>query len=315
MGLVDRLLAGDQRALARLASLVEAGDPLGEEALARLYPRTGAAHVVGVTGPPGAGKSTLVNALVGEIRDSGRRVGIVAVDPSSPITGGAVLGDRIRMMERHADEGVFIRSLASRGRLGGLSTATAGVVHLLDAAGYPLVLVETVGAGQDGIDVASLAQTVVVVQVPGLGDGVQAIKAGLLEVGDLLVVNKADRPGAAEVARLLRDGIGQATGDDAWKVPVVETAAATGEGVPDLLARIDAHRAYLDHSGEWQVRLRTAATAEVLGRLRRELERRLALDPAAAPEVRRGIDAVAARRRPPGPVVDELLAGFDAVPG
>ncbi|MDP9365870.1 MAG: methylmalonyl Co-A mutase-associated GTPase MeaB [Chloroflexota bacterium] len=314
MGLVDRLLAGDQRALARLASLVEAGDPLGEEAIARLYPRTGAAHVVGVTGPPGAGKSTLVNALVGEIRRSGRRVGIVAVDPSSPITGGAVLGDRIRMMERHADEGVFIRSLASRGRLGGLSTATAGVVHLLDAAGYPIVLVETVGAGQDGIDIASLAQTVVVVQVPGLGDGVQAIKAGVLEVGDLLVVNKADRPGAAEVARLLRDGIAQAAGDDGWTVPVVETAAATGEGVPDLLARIDAHRAYLDRSGEWQARLRTAATAEVLGRLRRELERRLALDPAAAPEVRRGIDAVAARRRPPGPVVEELLAGFDAVP-
>lgn len=310
MGLVDRLLAGDQRALARLASLLEAGDPLGRAALDRLYPRTGAAHVVGITGPPGAGKSTLVNALIGDIRRSGRRVGVVAVDPTSPLSGGAVLGDRIRMTERHADDGVFIRSLASRGRLGGISTATAAIVHLLDAAGYPIILIETVGAGQDGVDVAAVAHTTVVVQVPGFGDGVQAIKAGLLEVGDLLVVNKADRPGAADLVRLLREGIAHGA-DDGWEVPVLETVAAHGAGVPELLDRIDAHRHHLIEGDAWSAKQRSAAAAEILAGLRLALERRLAPDPTADPALRRRVAEVAERRTPAATVVDELLAALD----
>lgn len=307
MGLVERLLAGDHRALARLATLVEAGEAVGEAALARLYPRTGEAHVVGVTGPPGAGKSTLVNALIGAVRGTDRRVAVVAIDPSSPLSGGAVLGDRIRMMERHADDGVFVRSMAARGRLGGLAAATAGVVHLLDAAGFPLILVETVGAGQDGIDIAALAQSVVVLQVPGLGDGVQAIKAGLLEVADILVVNKADRPGADELARHLRYAVapGHAAG---WSVPVVPTVAATGDGIEALLERIDAHRAHLRASGRWRDKAETAARAEVLGRLRVALERRLVPGDRELPELRRAIEAVAERRADPAAVVSGLLA-------
>jgi LAO/AO transport system kinase len=316
VGLVDRLLAGDQRALARLATLVEAGDPVGADALVRLYPRTGGAHVVGLTGPPGAGKSTLVNALIGAIRAGGRRVGVVAIDPSSPLSGGAVLGDRIRMMERHADDGVFVRSMASRGRLGGLAAATAGVVHLLDAAGFPVVLVETVGAGQDAVDVAALARTTVVVQVPGLGDGVQAIKSGLLEVGDLLVVNKADRPGADELAALLRDNLRTAdSAPDRWSVPVLKTVATTGDGVAPLLAQIDAHAAHLRRTPGWEERRRAAATAEVLTHVRLALERRLALAATETPELHRTIEDVAARRLAPAAAAARLLAGADLLGG
>ena len=311
MGLVDRLLAGDPRALARLATLVEAGDAVGETALARLYPRTGQAHVVGVTGPPGAGKSTLVNALIGAARRTDRRVGVVAVDPSSPISGGAVLGDRIRMMERHADEGVFVRSMATRGQLGGLATATAGIVHLLDAAGFPLVLVETVGVGQDAIDIATLAQSVVVLQVPGLGDGIQAIKAGLLEVSDILVVNKADRPGADELARQLQLAVA-GPGNGVWAVPVLPTVAASGEGVDRLLQRIDAHRAHLGVEGRWREKAEAAARAEILGRLRVALEQRLVPGDAGLPELRRAIGEVAERRADPGSVVSGLLARLGA---
>lgn len=314
MGLVDRLLASDQRALARLATLVEANDPIGEAAVARLYARTGRAHVVGITGPPGAGKSTLVNALVGAIRRSGRRVGVVAVDPSSPISGGAVLGDRIRMMQRHNDDGVFIRSMASRGRLGGLSLATVGVVHLLDAAGYDPILVETVGAGQDGVDIASLAHTTVVVQVPGLGDGVQAIKAGLLEIGQILVVNKADRPGAAEVARHLREEAHRGGDGNGWHVSVVETVSTTGEGISTLLEHIDAHLIVLKDGLGWTSHQHAAARSEVLSRLRFELERRLTVDPASATGLGGGIDNVAKRETDPATVVAELLAGLGVAP-
>lgn len=307
MGLIDRFLAGDRRALARLATLIEVGDPVGDAALSRVYPATGKAHIVGVTGPPGAGKSTLVDALIGAVRDSGRRVAVVAVDPSSPISGGAVLGDRVRMGRWHADDGVFVRSMASRGRLGGLAAATAGVVHLLDAAGFPLILVETVGAGQDGVEIASLAQTTVVVQVPGLGDGVQAIKAGLLEIGDILVVNKADEPGAAEQVRLLRDLTTSGADAAGWRVPVLPTVAATGDGVDVLLDHLDAHLALLRAGGGWELRLRSAAEAEVLGRLRAVLERRLAVSPEGVLELSGLLTAVAERRATPGEVVARLV--------
>ena len=308
MGLVERLLAGDRRALARLATRIEAADPAAEEALARLYSRTGAAHVVGVTGPPGAGKSTLVNAVIGEFRRAGRTVGVIAVDPTSPVSGGAVLGDRVRMMERHADHGVFIRSMASRGRLGGLAPATAGLVHLLDIAGFDPILVETIGAGQDGVEIASLAHTVVVVQVPGLGDGVQAIKAGLLEVGDILVVNKADQPTADELVRQLRQSLSRGDETSGWTVPVLKTVATTGKGAPALREQIDAHGGHLRESSEWHERTRSAARAEVLSRLRLELERRLMLAPEVAPLLGRAIEDVAARRRAPGAVVSDWLA-------
>lgn len=311
-GLVCRLLAGEMRALARLATLVEANDPLGVLALERLYPRTGKAHVVGITGPPGAGKSTLVNALIGAIRQTDRKVSVIAVDPSSPLSGGAVLGDRIRMMERHVDPGVFIRSMATRGRLGGLAATTAGVIHLMDAAGFPIVLVETIGTGQDGVDIASLAQTVIVLQVPGLGDGVQAIKAGVLEIGDILVVNKADRPGADELSRLLRQTLSLSMSDqNSWTIPVRRTVAATGEGVVRLVADIDDHRRMLHESGQWQQRLTHAARAEVLTQMRQAIDRRMTRESRESTPIANAIDAVARRETSPNAVVQDLLAKLD----
>lgn len=274
--LVARLDVGDRRALPRLLTLIENRDPVGIAALDLLYPRTGRAHVVGITGPPGSGKSSLVAALVEAIRASGRRVAVVAIDPSSPVSGGAVLGDRIRMMALHADPGVFVRSMASRGRVGGLAPAAAGIVHALDAAGFPIVLLETVGTGQDGIDVAALAHTVVVVQVPGLGDGVQAIKAGQLEIGDVLAVNKADLPGAEDVLRAMRQTAEATRRPDGWRIPVRKVSAATGDGIDPLLAAIDAHADHLRAGDGWDRRQTIAAQAEVLSGLRSALERRLA---------------------------------------
>lgn len=311
-GLVDRLLTGDMRALARLATLVEANDPLGVLALDRLYHHTGHAHVVGITGPPGAGKSTLINALIGAVRQTERRVGVIAVDPSSPISGGAVLGDRIRMMEQHTDSGVFIRSMATRGRLGGVAAATAGIIHLMDAASFPLILVETIGTGQDGVDIASLAQTVIVVQVPGLGDGVQAIKAGVLEVGDILVVNKADRPGAEELSRLLRQTLSLSLDhNQLWTIPVRRTVAATGDGIARLVEDIDEHQAMLRGSGEWEHRLFRAAQAEVLSQMRREIDLRLTNASRESAPIAAAIDGVAHRRIAPNTVVRELLSKLD----
>ncbi len=308
--LVARLDAGDRRALPRLLTLVENRDPVGIAALELLYPRTGRAHVVGVTGPPGSGKSTLVAALVEAIRASGRTVAVVAIDPSSPVSGGAVLGDRIRMMARHADAGVFVRSMASRGQVGGLAPAAAGIVHALDAAAFPIVLLETVGTGQDGIDIASLAHTVVVVQVPGLGDGVQAIKAGQLEVGDVLAVNKADLPGADEVYRAIRQTADATHTPDGWRLPVQKVSTATGTGIDALLAAIEAHAVHLRASDGWARRQRIAAQAEVLSGLRAALERRLAEvagDDALSPLVTR----VAARETSPDTAIGTLLRLLD----
>jgi LAO/AO transport system kinase len=287
--------------------LLEQGTAAGQRALADLYAATGQAHVVGITGPPGAGKSTLVSALIGSIRETGRRVAVVAVDPSSPISGGAVLGDRIRMMERQADTGVFIRSMAARGRVGGLAAATADVVHVLDAAGFDVILIETVGAGQDGVDIASLAQTVVVLQVPGLGDGVQAIKAGMLEVGDILVVNKADLPGARDLGRLLRQAVMPLAQEVERQIPVMRTVASTGEGIDELRGAIDEHRQYQLEHGLWQEKVMDAAKREVLSRIRAELERRLLDAPDEIPAIRDAISDVAARRRTAGSAVQALV--------
>ncbi|HET9624095.1 MAG TPA: methylmalonyl Co-A mutase-associated GTPase MeaB [Kofleriaceae bacterium] len=244
--LAARIVAGDVRAAARLMRDLDDRRPAATAALGRLFPHTGRAHVVGVTGNPGAGKSTLVDALIAHFRAAGERVGVVCVDPSSPFSGGAILGDRVRMQRHALDPGVFIKSLATRGALGGLSRATLDVVHVLDAMGFARILIETVGVGQDELDVMRAAHTTVVVTVPGLGDDIQAIKSGLLEIADVLAVNKADRPDAARTERDLRHML-QLRPAGRGDVPVVRTIAtrgtAGGAGIAELVAAIDGHRA------------------------------------------------------------------------
>jgi LAO/AO transport system kinase len=240
---VAELASGERRPLARLLTRIENGDPSLRRLLPQLFAAGHGAHVIGITGPPGGGKSTLVNALIGEWRRRGRRVGVLAVDPSSPYTRGAILGDRIRMMEHAADREVFMRSMASRGELGGLAATTWIAAAALDAAGYDPILIETVGAGQSEVEVARLAETTVVVEVPEMGDEVQAIKAGLLEVADVVAVNKGDRPGADRAARQLRAMLSTAGGRIERKPPpVLVTAATTATGVPELVDAIEAHR-------------------------------------------------------------------------
>jgi LAO/AO transport system kinase len=261
--LTERLRAGDGRAVARLISLVTDGarEQLSEVADA-LNPSSGQAEVIGLTGSPGVGKSTLCDALVAAFRREGRTVGVLAVDPSSPFTGGALLGDRVRMQRHALDQGVFIRSMATRGHLGGLAWATPQAVRVLDAAGCDVVLVETVGVGQAEVEVAGLADTTVVVLAPGFGDAVQVAKAGILEVADLFVVNKADKDGAASVARDLRQmlHLGEAR---PWSVPVLMTVAERGEGIDELVEQIAAHRRHLESSGELERRRRLRAAREI----------------------------------------------------
>jgi len=272
---VDNVLAGDRYFLAKLLTLIENNDPQGLNVLNLLYPYSGNAHLVGVTGAPGSGKSTLVNRLAAHLRnnlsipdESGKElavtVAIVAVDPSSPFTGGAILGDRIRMRDLAGDPGIFIRSMASRGALGGLAKATSSIVEVLDAAGFDLILIETVGAGQAEVEIARTAHSTIVISAPGLGDDVQAIKAGILEIADILVVNKSDLPGADNTLRVLQSAISMgypdihtAIGENQeggdilqWIPPILSTTATTGEGIPDLAHAIQEHRVYLDVSGE-----------------------------------------------------------------
>jgi LAO/AO transport system kinase len=248
--LVDAARGGDARAVARLISLVEDASPRLREVMVALAPVTGQAHVIGITGAPGVGKSTTTSALVGALRAAGRRVGVLAVDPSSPFSGGALLGDRVRMQEHALDPGVYIRSMASRGHLGGLAWSTPQAIRVLDAAGCDVVLVETVGVGQSEVEIASAADTTVVLLAPGMGDAIQAAKAGILEIGDVYVVNKADRDGVHQVVRELRNMLALTDrAGDAWKPPIVSTVAVKGEGIDDLVAAIDRHRAWLE-SGE-----------------------------------------------------------------
>jgi LAO/AO transport system kinase len=261
---LDRALNGDVRALARLLSLVEDGSPRIREVIADLLPRTGQARIIGLTGAPGVGKSTMTGALVGAFRAVGRRVAVLAVDPTSPFTGGALLGDRIRMQEHATDEAVFIRSMASRGHLGGLAAATPQAIRVLDAAGFELIIIETVGVGQAEVAIASLADSVAVLLAPGLGDAIQAAKAGILEVADLFVVNKADKPDAQQVVRDLRNmlalGIVEPGG---WKPPIITATATTGEGLAELVAGLDAHWDWLCASGELKRRRHARAREEI----------------------------------------------------
>jgi len=276
--LVPRVLGGDRRALARLISFIEDDGPAARAALAALYPHTGRAHIVGVTGAPGTGKSTLVNELAKALRAQSRSVGIVAVDPTSPFTGGALLGDRVRMRDLAGDPGIFIRSMATRGSLGGLAQTTGDVVKVLDAAGFEVVLVETVGVGQAEVDVARTAHTTVVVEAPGLGDEVQALKAGLLEIADVLVVNKADRPGAGQTARALEVTLDLGRnnrGEGDWRPPILKTVALDGTGVEEVLGAVADHRAYLRESGLWDRREQERVRVDLVRMLERELVGRL----------------------------------------
>ena len=298
--LIEAAQTGERRPLARLLTAIEGGDPELRPLLPRLFAAGHGAHLVGITGPPGSGKSTLVNALIGEWRRRGRRVGVLAVDPSSPYTGGAIMGDRVRMMEHAADRDVFMRSMASRGELGGLAATTWSAAAALDAAGFDPILIETVGAGQSEVEIARLAETTVVVEVPEMGDEVQAIKAGLLEVADVIAVNKADRPGAQQAARQLRAMMSTAGGRVRRQAPkIIMTTALSGDGVPALADEIEAHRR--DGQGPEQARERA------VHQIRRALGEAAARRAEQGPAWQATVDAVASRDLDPATAADRLL--------
>ncbi|HET7386075.1 MAG TPA: methylmalonyl Co-A mutase-associated GTPase MeaB [Nocardioidaceae bacterium] len=262
--LVEDARKGGARSVARLISLVEDASPKLREVMAGLAPYTGNAQIVGITGAPGVGKSTCTSALVKALRASDKRVGVLAVDPSSPFSGGALLGDRVRMQDHATDREVYIRSMASRGHLGGLAWSTPQALRVLDAAGCDVVLIETVGVGQSEVDIAGLADTTVVLLAPGMGDGIQAAKAGILEIGDVYVVNKADRDGADQVRRDLRSMLALADRDEqSWKPPIVQAVAQTGQGIDEVVERIERHRAWMESSGELERRRVRRARGEI----------------------------------------------------
>ena len=305
--IVSRLLSGDRRALARVVTLIENGAPEARTVLAKLHAHGGRAHIVGLTGSPGAGKSTLVMQLARELRRRDQRVGIIAVDPSSPFTGGAILGDRIRMQELAGDPNVFIRSMASRGSLGGLAASTRDVVRALDAGGFDTVIIETVGAGQAEVEIVRAAQTVVVVTVPGMGDDIQAIKAGILEIADIFVVNKADRPGADQTAAELRMllSLDERRKERPWHVPIVKTSAATGQGISELADKLAAHAKSLRDTGMLAARSGTQARSEMLALLHQALLNRIGAT-ISADEWNDLIEEVVDRRTDPYTAADTI---------
>ena len=298
--LTDSIRAGDARALAKAISLVEREDSEAAAILAELYASTGRARIIGITGSPGAGKSTLVAALAKHYRKQQKRIGIVAVDPTSPFSGGAILGDRIRMAELYTDRGVFIRSMATRGFMGGLAKATNDAVDLLDAAGFDIVLVETVGVGQDEVDVIRTVHTNVVVLVPGMGDDIQAIKAGLMEIGDIFVVNKADRPGADKTVNDVTMMMSLAEEHGAWVPPIVKAVASRGEGIAELDAALQKHLEFLRESGELDRRKRERVRIRIETLLKEKFMGRL-------PDYEKIIDDVVGKRNDPHHAAENIL--------
>jgi LAO/AO transport system kinase len=309
--LIERARAGDPRALARLVSLVENRSPELRAVMKAIAPYTGQARVIGLTGSPGVGKSTVTAALVAAYRAAGQRVGVLAVDPTSPFSGGALLGDRVRMQNHATDDGVFIRSMASRGQLGGLAWATPQALRILDAAGFGLVLIETVGVGQAELEIASLADTTLVIVAPGMGDSIQAAKAGILEIADVFVVNKSDRPGAQEVVRNLRTMLSMGEWPPGrWKPPIVSTAAAASDraGLDDLVERIGQHQAWLDSSGELAARRQTRAREEIAAIAVAVLRERMGALPGDQRMAELAV-RVAAGETDPYTAADELVSG------
>src|SRR5262245_20976487 len=303
--LAERVIAGDPRAIARAISLIEDESAAGADLVRELYPRTGRAYLIGVTGPPGAGKSTLVDRMTGELRKGGQTIGIVAVDPTSPFSGGAILGDRVRMAAHFGDEGVFIRSMATRGHLGGLAQATTDVALVLDAAGKDVVIIETVGVGQDEVDIVRAADVSIVVLVPGTGDEVQALKAGIMEIADIFVVNKADRDGADRLAQSVAAMLAlQTFQPDDWRPPILKTEATTGAGVPEVIAAVDRSRAHSEaeratrRRARQQYRLRDLLSHRFLQMAERQL---------APGEFERLVDGITARKVDPYSAADEII--------
>ncbi|HEU5104974.1 MAG TPA: methylmalonyl Co-A mutase-associated GTPase MeaB [Solirubrobacterales bacterium] len=305
--LAERLVAGEKRALARAITLIESDDPAGWELVREVYPRTGKARIIGFTGPPGVGKSTLIGALTGELRKAEREVAVLSIDPSSPFTHGALLGDRIRLSDHFLDQGVFIRSMASRGALGGLSEAALQVALIMDAAGKDDVLIETVGVGQAEIDIVDHADTIVLALMPGSGDSIQALKAGVMEIPDVIVVNKADHPMTDTMVREVRGVLALSQDPEGWKVPILRTEAARGEGVDELAVKIKEHREFIEEKGTLAERRARNLRSEVLGiatsRMRRRLEQTVSEDPATADL----LDRVVRRELDPATAASELL--------
>jgi len=307
--LAERLVNGDKRALARAITLIESDDPAGWELVREIFPLTGKARIVGFTGPPGVGKSTLIGALTAELRKEDRQIAVLSIDPSSPFTQGALLGDRIRLSEHFLDKGVFIRSMASRGALGGLSEAALQAALAMDASGKDDVLVETVGVGQGEIDIVDHADTIVLALMPGSGDSIQALKAGVMEIPDIIVVNKADHPMTDTMIREVRGALSLAHVPGEWRVPILRTEAARGEGVAELAVKLGEHRAFIEEAGTLAERRARNLRSEVLGiataRLRRRLEAAIKDDPAVSELLNR----VVSRELDPATAAAELLEG------
>jgi LAO/AO transport system kinase len=305
--LAERLVAGDKRALARAITLIESDDPAGWDLVREVYPRTGKARIIGFTGPPGVGKSTLIGALTAELRKSERQVAVLSIDPSSPFTRGALLGDRIRLSEHFLDPGVFIRSMASRGALGGLSEAALQVALAMDAAGKDDVLIETVGVGQAEIDIVDHADTIVLALMPGSGDSIQALKAGVMEIPDVIVVNKADHPMTDTMVREVRGVLALSHDPQGWNVPILRTEAARGEGVEELATKIDEHRSHIEAAGTLEERRARNLRNEVLGIASSRMRRRLEATAEADPRTAGLLERVVRRELDPATAASELM--------